>query len=301
MSKPFSLLWDDMTSPRATAVLSAVFGIALLSTMDATAKQAGLTIPVLFVVFMRYATGCASAIIIAAAIRTPWPNRQAIRRSLMRSAFMMGTVTLFFFSLKLLPLAQAVALTFTSPFFLVIGASLMLGEAISRRAIVATVIGFCGILVMLSGRFSGSEVGAPVGYVMALASSITYAVSTNLTRRDTAFDSIPTMILSQNLALFVFSIPFGIFAFTRLSLGDILLLSVTGTLGTLGHYLFAFAYSKAGANLLAPLEFTTFLWAVLFGLLVFGETPTLWTLAGTVLIVSGCLTVIRARSAASPT
>jgi S-adenosylmethionine uptake transporter len=285
-----------MLSQRAAAFGSAIFAIAFLSAMDATAKRAGATVPVLYVVFMRYLTGFLAALVCAGFLRTPWPTRGSIARALLRSACMIGTVTLFFFSLKMLPLAQAVALTFTSPFFLVIGASLMLGEPISRRTIVATLIGFSGILVLLSGRLSGGDGGAPLGYALALASSVTYAISTNLTRRDSTRDDVPTMILAQNLALAVLTLPFGAVAWVPLGPVDIALLALTGTLGTLGHYLFAYAYSKAGANLLAPLEFTAFLWAVLFGIVFFHETPTAWTLAGTFLIVAGCLTVIRTRS-----
>lgn len=283
-----------MRSPRALAIGLVLLAIAFMSAMDAAAKTANAALPVLFVVFMRYVNGFISAAVIARAIGTPWPSRQAIGRALLRSVFMLATVTLFFFSLKLLPLAQAVALTFTSPFFLVFGAALILGERISSRAVVATLIGFSGILVMLSGRLTGSDHGAPLGYITALASSVTYAISTNLTRRDTARDPVPTMILAQNLALMVFSVPLGIYAFTPLSLGQLLLLGALGTLGTLGQYLFAHAYALAGANVLAPLEFSAFLWAVAIGILVFGEQPTLATLAGTVLIVAGCLTVIRA-------
>jgi S-adenosylmethionine uptake transporter len=57
--------------------------------------------------------------------------------------------------------------------------------------------------------------------------------------------------------------------------------------------LLSWAYARAEAKILIPVEYTAFIWAALFGWLIFAEDVTVWTLVGTVLIVSGCLVAAR--------
>ncbi|WP_237154580.1 DMT family transporter [Oryzibacter oryziterrae] len=278
------------------AIGLALLAIAIFSAMDAIVKQASIAVPVLFVVFMRYLTGLAFSLLALIGDRSVWPSVAALKRAALRSLCMLATATLFFITLQYLPLAQTVALTFTAPFFLVFGSALLLGEPISPRALAATVVGFLGIVVMMGGRFSGAETGPLIGYATAIAASVTYATGTILIRRDSARDPVLTMIIAQNIMITLFALPFGIARFTLPSAVDSLWLVLSGALGTLGHLMFTRAYARAGANVLAPLEFTGFLWASAFGIVFFNEIPTLWTLAGTVLIVAACLTVMRGQA-----
>ncbi len=57
---------------------------------------------------------------------------------------------------------------------------------------------------------------------------------------------------------------------------------------------FAWAYARAEAQHLIPVEYTAFIWAAIIGWLAFGERLTLTTLAGAALIVAGCLLALRA-------
>ena len=59
----------------------------------------------------------------------------------------------------------------------------------------------------------------------------------------------------------------------------------------------SWAYARAPANKLIPIEYTAFIWAAILGWLVFGETITLTTVLGTILIVSGCLVAGWGKSA----
>ncbi len=63
-------------------------------------------------------------------------------------------------------------------------------------------------------------------------------------------------------------------------------------------FLLSWAYARAEASYLAPTEFTAFLWAMLFGYLIFGEHVSLATIGGAALIIAGC--IIAARAAPDP-
>jgi S-adenosylmethionine uptake transporter len=70
-------------------------------------------------------------------------------------------------------------------------------------------------------------------------------------------------------------------------------LSVAALLGIVSLLLLSWAYARAEAKILIPVEYTAFIWAALFGWFVFAEALTAITLAGTVLIVLGCLIATR--------
>ncbi|PWB65820.1 MAG: EamA/RhaT family transporter, partial [Bradyrhizobiaceae bacterium] len=87
--------------------------------------------------------------------------------------------------------------------------------------------------------------------------------------------------------------PFGALAWTAPDGVSLLWFALIGTLGTTGHLALAWAYGRADASRLGVLEYTAFVWGVLIGLAVFGEVPSLATLAGTGLIVAGAVLISR--------
>lgn len=284
-----------MIDRRILAAAGAAFmAIALLSMLDATAKAIGLVMPVAMVVFLRYASGATVAILIALPMRIGVPSRATLRRAFLRSLTMLVTAGLFFSSLQMLPLVEAVTLTFTSPFFMMILSRLMLGEAMTRRALFAAALGFSGVVIMLAERI---EIGGNLlGYGAALTASVFYAMSMILTRRDTSYDTVPSMILVQNLLMTLMALPFALATFVSPPRTLWPLIAIAGILGTTGHLLLAWAYARAPATVLGPFEFTALIWAGLFGLLLFGESPSPSTLAGAAVIVGACLLAMRGHA-----
>ncbi len=74
---------------------------------------------------------------------------------------------------------------------------------------------------------------------------------------------------------------------------------VASVLSTSGSLLFAWAYARGEASYLAVTEYSAFLWASALGWLVFQERVSLYTLAGALLIVGGCLIAARAQAPAA--
>lgn len=277
-----------MTGPRTLAAAGAAFAaVALFSGLDATIKHVSAAVPLAMVVFLRYASGALFAGAVASQQRIGAPSRATLVRAARRSVVMLVTAALFFAALRLLPLAQTVALTFTAPFFMMILSRLILGEPMSRRGLAAAGLGFVGVLVMLADRIEDG--GNPAGFVLALSASFTYALSMILTRRDTAHDSIAGMILSQNLLMTAMALPLALLFFKMPPPESWLAFLAAGALGTFGHLILAWAYKHAPAAVLGPFEFTALIWAVLFGIAFFDETPRPSTLAGAAIIIAACL------------
>ena len=279
------------TLESSTPVFAGIAAIAVLSVMDAVIKQVSGAHDTSQVVLLRYLFGSIAAVAWVVVARPRLPTRGTFRRAGVRAVFILATAWLFFKTLTLLPLAEAVAITFTAPFFMVAVSKLLLGEPVGKRAVAAIAVGFSGVLVMLGGRLQSDVGGDPVGYLTGLGASVTYAIATVMTRRDSGHDPVAWMVLAQNAMAATLSAPVGALVWTAPSAENWLLFGVAGLLGTAGHLGFAWAYSNAPASRLAPLEYTTFLWAGLIGAVFFAEIPTVATLAGAGLIVAACMLV----------
>lgn len=273
-------------------VVSALVAVAVLSAMDALIKEAVVRIDTAQVVFLRYVFGFATVLPLLLFARVEKPTRATFKRAGLRVAFTLLTGYLFFKTLTLLPLAEAVAITFTAPFFMLVASRALLGEAMPPRSLAAIAVGFAGVLVMVFGGGGIVAGGAWLGYATGLACSVTYALSMILMRRDTGHDPVVALVFAQNLSAVVVAAPFGMATWTPPSSETMLLFAGAGLLGTVGQLSFAFAYARAPAARLAPLEYTGFLWAAALGAAFFGEVPSPWTLAGSALIVAGCIVVL---------
>ena len=68
-----------------------------------------------------------------------------------------------------------------------------------------------------------------------------------------------------------------------------------------GNYAITWAYKHAPATLLGPFEFTALLWAVTFGIVFFGEIPSVYTLIGAAIIIGACLVVVQPTATSART
>ena len=283
--------------------LVAVTGIGFLSVMDGLVKHAATEHAVGQIATMRYAFGALVAYLVFRAMRTPWPNRATLTPHAWRSVVVALTSLTFFYSLASLPLAVALALSFTSPIFIALFAAVILGERPGRSIFVALVLGFAGVLVVLWNELShtGEEAANALGLAAALGAAVTYALSMVVLKSRAARDPLPTIVLLQNSFAGVLVAPLGIAQWTAPTGSEIFLFLGIGMLGTAGHLCMAWAYGRADASRLGVLEYTAFVWALLIGLLAFGEIPAISTLVGAALIVGGALIASRrARPAREP-
>lgn len=274
-------------------VAVAVLGIGLLTVMDGLVKLVSAQHATAQVVLLRFAFGAVAALIAFRAMRDPWPGGAALRAHALRAVAIVVTASAFFHALSVLPLAVTLALSFTSPFFIALAARLFLGERPAPRVWLAVAVGFLGVLVVLSGEIDRSGGATIAGIAAAMLSAVSYAVVMVMLKSRTSHDPVATIVLLQNALPALLVAPFGALAWTAPDGMSLLWFALIGTLGTTGHLALAWAYGRADASRLGVLEYTAFVWGVLIGLAVFGEVPSLATLAGTGLIVAGAVLISR--------
>lgn len=288
-----------MTDARSPALPFAVAcaGIGFFAIMDALMKDLSIALGAYNAVLWRCGLGALLAGSIWAALQSPLPSRAAMRIHAVRSVLVALMAVSFFWALVRLPLAEAIALSFIAPLITLYLAAVLLDEKVGRAAITGSLLGLAGMVVILSAKI-GDDGGVRDGMAVAavLLSAVCYAFNLILARKQAQLAK-----------------PIEIAFFQNLLVGGILTLAApwlavvpgadwwphlggAAVLATTSVFLLAWAYARAEAQVLVTVEYTAFLWAAVLGWLWFAE-PLAWqTMAGTVLIVAGCLSAARQKA-----
>ncbi len=221
-------------------------------------------------------------------LRTPRVGMQ-----LARGILIVGSSFLFMSALKYLPLAEATAISYSSPVLVVLMAVLFLDEQMSGPRIAFVVAGISGMLMIVR---PGADIfhGATL---LALSAACLYATYQILTRKVAAEDSRVTLFYPGLVGAVVMTaiLPF-VDIKTEMPFTDIALVCAAGLLGTLGHFLFILAFQRGPASALIPFTYMQLVWATLIGWFVFQDFPDGWALMGmAVIAISGLLIALYER------
>ena len=308
--RPYSLRSAENIPAPATSDMNRsnpVFGIMLkvasalvFTAMVTLIKIVSVRVPVGEILFSRNFFGMVPVIVMVAMRRelaTVFVTRRMFGH--IGRAIVGGTAMgLWFSALARIPLPDATAISFSAPLMTVILAWLILGETVRIYRWSAVGIGFLGILVILSPHVSQSDMSdeAAFGAMLAFGAACFMAMASVFVRKLTATERTATIVLWFSATTSVFSLltlPFGWIVPTT---GDALILVTIGLLGGVGQIMLTQSYRFAEASTIAPFEYTTLLWAILFGWLLFQEVPTIEVLAGaTIVIAAGIFVIFRER------
>jgi drug/metabolite transporter (DMT)-like permease len=289
---------------RLSPPVLALIAIFILSVMDAMIKGASADFGTLQIVLMRFAMGALVMIFVFTALFPGWPSWETVRVNGLRGFLVVFTALTFFYGLATLPLAEALALSFLSPIFIAGLGIVLLKEQGSRWIVMGLALGTAGMLVMVYGLRADADAPRPLaGILAAIASAFSYGLAIVLLRARATKDPVVTIVFIQHLvpsfivgfmALVVTlvivpqmaDVPQLILLKTPTAMDWVWFLGI-GICGSIGHFVLALAFSREQAARLAPLDYTSLIWAVLFGYLFFEELPGFSTLVGACLIAMG--------------
>lgn len=233
--------------------------------------------------------------------RRPWPGRRALTLHVLRGATAGVSVLLFFWGLVRVPMAQGTALTFLAPLIALYFAAALLGERIARGAILGSLVASAGVLVIAGGEVQAQAATAHVlGSLAIFAASIFYAYSLVLLRQQAQVADPLEVALFTSLVLSGLLLLGAPWFATMPSAAQLPAIAATAVLGSVSAMALAWAYRHAQAQVLAPVEYSAFVWAALFGWLAFGEIVSLFTIAGAVSIGIGCGLALRGHAVPIP-
>lgn len=274
--------------------------------MYTSVKMAG-TVPVSQVMFFRsffalipviIFTYCTSGL--GAMVHTKRPIYHIIR-----SLIGTGTMSANFVAVQFLPLATATAFGFLSPVFVVLLAIPMLGEKVGPWRWGAVIVGFLGVLLMVQphGGLGAilnwhylTSTHAGIGIACALFYAFGMAIVAILIRQMSSTERSEAIVFYFMLWAAVAGGIAMIWYHAPLSNMQIFWLIVSGLFGGCGQIFLTYCYRYAEPSALAPLEYSSMLWAIALGLLLFNEVPEKMVLAGAaVVIFAGMIIVWRER------
>jgi drug/metabolite transporter (DMT)-like permease len=279
----------------------AALGIASYCGMDSLMKGMTIAHGAYNAVLWRSVAGVALMAPLFVARRTPWPGRAALKLHAARATVAGASVVLFFWGLARVPMAQGVALTFLAPLIALFLAVAILGEKLRRAAIGGSTVASLGVLAIAMGQVqAGASIQQVLGSLAVFVASILYAGSLILLRRQAQIADPIEVALFTSLVLSLLLLAGAPWFAGLPPVAQVPEIVATAVLGSFSAILLAWAYRHAEAQVLAPVEYTAFIWSALFGYLVFGERVAIWTVAGALLIILGCLVAIRGKAPAIP-
>ena len=206
----------------------------------------------------------------------------------LRGVLAAGCGTLAWNAFAVLPMAEVYALLFAAPMLVTAFSALFLRETVGWRRWSATVVGFIGVVVMIDPRFTGLG----LGHFLAAAAAVAGASSFVILKKIGATEKSAAMLFSVLFWLMAVSLPPAVANWVWPSAGELGLMAAAGLLMGLGQAGLVFATREAPAVVVAPFQYSQMIWAVAFGLLVFGDAPTTNLFVGLVVVIAAGLFII---------
>lgn len=278
-----------------------MLGFCIVAPMgDAVAKLLGDSVPLGQVLFVRF--GIQAVVLIPLVIlgRRLWRARRSVLGLiLLRTLLHIAGIGAMFTALKYLPLADAVAIAFVMPFFMLLLGKYVLGEEVGIRRLSACMVGFVGTLLVIQPSFA--QVGWPA--LLPLVVAVTFSLFILVTRRIAKeTDPIGLQAVSGVMACALMAPVLWLGTFNGWPSLTMMapnatetgLLLAIGLMGTGAHLLMTWSLRYAPSATLAPMQYLEIPVATLIGFLIFQSLPnTLATFGICLTVASGLYIMLR--------
>ena len=290
----------DRTSPRPLVgialKIAATFAFSL---MAAIARWLGDAYPLGQLVFFRAAFALVPIAVLMFLQSTPLDELKTERplSHLLRSAAGVCAMFSYFAALTYLPLADVTAIGFASPLFVVALAAIVLGEQVHVYRWSAVVVGFVGVIIMVSPHLGMGDAESPVlGLIFSFAAALFSAFAMIAIRRMTSTESATAIALYFQLTCMGVSMATLPFAWVAPNANDLMLLILMGVMGGFGQLFMTNSYRFAQASVIANFDYVAMIWAILLGWILFSELPAPAVYVGSVIVIgSGIFIALRER------
>lgn len=274
----------------------AILGYGIFATHDTVVKHLGGTYSVFQIIFFAVLFSLIPVTLMIVGDRKadnliphhPW---LIAARTL---TILLSTVAAFY-AFTVLPLAEVYALIFATPILITALSVPLLGETVRARRWAAVVAGLVGVLVVLRPGYT--DLGS--GHAAALFCAFCGSLSGIIVRKIGAEERTAVLVLYPLLAKIFGTAAFLPFVYVPMQVADLGLVATMGFLAVLGQISIISAYRSAPAVLVAPFQYSQILWAIPFGLLLFGEVPDPMVWLGAAIVISSGLFIVWRESRAS--
>ena len=270
-------------------VLLAAFGFFLFASSDAIIKTLTRSYSIFQIIPMQVAFACIPLAVMVmregglVGMRPVYPKLVALR------GFLAGMGTVFgYYAFSTLPLADVYAIAFGVPIVVTILSIPVLGEQVGIYRWSAVLVGFVGIMVMVQP--GSTELS--LGHLAAAAAMMNGAVITLILRKIAGTEHSTALVTSVVVGLFVVSLPGAVLAFRTPELAHVGLFAVSGLMMGISQFVMLQAFRRAPAVSVAPMQYTMMVWALLYGVVIFGDSLRLNLLIGAVIVMGSSLYIM---------
>lgn len=273
--------------------------------IDVASKLAAQGVPVGVIVLGRGVVQAALMLPFVPAMRLPFAlGRGELALVTFRALLLVVSTYCFVAAVRVMPIADALAIVFVEPFVILLIGRFAFGEEVGPRRLAACAVGFAGSLLVIQPSFAAFGAVA----LFPLGTAVSFALYVIVTRRlSQSLHPVPMQFHTAALSALIclpllalgtlagepsttFVLPQGIFW---------LWVFCVGLASAVSHMAITYALKFAPSSTLAPLHYLEIVTAVLFGYLVFGNFPNVLTLTGIAVIVASGLYIIHRERAAA--
>jgi drug/metabolite transporter (DMT)-like permease len=236
-----------------------------------------------FIVFLRNVMSLGIVLVWTLWLRGKRPNFRTTRMKshFWRSAVGMVSMQLWFYSLTILPLTLATAISFSTPIFSTIFAILFLGERAGIRRWSAILAGFIGVMVTLHP--DSSQMDPRV--LIVIFSSALVGITSVLVKSLTRTEAPETIVFYMALFMIPWSLPPALLHWQEVSLQQLWVIFLVAFFSTAAHLMTTRAFKHTDMVVLVPFDFTRLIFIAGLAYVFFGETMDRYTLAGALIII----------------
>lgn len=214
-----------------------------------------------------------------------------IRLHIFRGVNGLISMILWFQVVKMIPLSEAVSISFIIPILTTIAAIFFFKEKVSAKSWIASLIGFAGILIILRPGFREFN----PAYFFCFGSVILWTISNLLIKTMTKTERPETIVAYMSLIMFLCSMPLAFPYMEPINFKNLCLFALLGLVSNLTHIYISNAYAKADLSLVQPFDFTRLIFTSIISYFAFGEVIDLWVIIGSLVILGGVIIVVPRR------
>ncbi len=272
-------------SNNSKAIFFTIITCFLVSVLIAIVRHLSSHLSVFFIVTMRNFFAFSLFIPLMIKSRSHLFKTKKLHLHILRNLNGLVAMLIWFYTVTLIPLPEAVSFTFIVPIMTTLAAVFFLKEKVNPRIWLALFVGLIGILIIIRPGFHKFE----FAYILALITTVLWSISNLLVKVMTDTDKPETIVAYMSFIMLIFSIPLGIPYMTELSVADIFWLTMLGLFSNLSHMAMSTAYSKADLSVVQPFDFTRLIFISIISYFAFDEVIDLWSGLGALIILAGTI------------
>ena len=268
-----------------------VIAAAVFAVVDGFSKILADTQSVAQIVWARYALSL--PILFATTRPSEWKHLFRTARPMQQIARgltpLIISITMVY-GVRYLPLTEATVILFAGPFLVVVLAVLLLKERVPPASWIGVIVGFIAVIIVVRPGFNEISPYA----ALPLLGAVFFALLQLITRRLGAAGEKPTTTLAWSLVVGgIVSTPFAVAGWEPLTSSAWLVMIGLGLVFGVSQLLMIRALSHAPAGVLAPFNYVQIIAAVVFGVIVFGDVPDVWSFVGIAIMIGAGIYVVR--------